>query len=83
MQKKKKLDENKVRKKIKKLRKQLPEPQKCSFCPNPLFDMMVSADTEPHTINGKPACKMCYFEQLGEILEKHPIGVIPKRIKVF
>lgn len=25
-------------------------------------------------INGKPTCKKCYYEELGKIIEKHPIG---------
>ena len=80
-----KLDEKETRKRIRirQLRKELPEPQKCSFCPNPLFDMMVSGDTEPYEIDGKPACKECYSRKLGEELENSPIGYVPKKIKVF
>ncbi len=87
MKQKKKKTTSKIetRKRIKRLRKQLPEPQKCSIsgCPNLLFETFVSADTEPYMIDGKPVCKEHYFKELGEEIEKHPIGVVPKRIKTF
>lgn len=82
MEKKKKPDKEKIRKKIEELRKQLPEPQKCSRCPNPLFDTFVSADTEPYKIGKEEVCRECYFKELGDEIEKNPIGN-PKRIKVF
>lgn len=77
-----KLDPNEeTRKRIKRLRKELPKPQKCSFCPNPLFDMVVSGDTEPYKIDGKPACRECFLKLKGEEIEKHPMGYVPQRIK--
>ncbi len=66
--------DEKVKERIEKLRAQLPAPQKCSKCPNPLFDYMASSDTEPHTIDGKPVCIHCFYDALGEEIEKHPIG---------
>lgn len=67
---------------IKSLRKQLPKSQKCSRCPNPLFDSMLSSDAEPYRIGNELVCRECYFDELGEMIEKHPIG-IPRRIHVF
>ncbi len=73
-QKQKKQRDKKIKKKIEQLRKELPEPQKCSRCPKPLFEIHESTDTEPYQIAGKPVCKECYFEALGDEVEKHPIG---------
>jgi hypothetical protein len=72
--------EEKIRKKIKQLRSELPEPQRCSFCPGSLG---ITGDEEPYEIDGKPACEDCYMEKLGDALEKSPPGYLPKRIKVF
>jgi len=69
----KRIDEERVRQKIKDLRAQLPEPQKCSLCPNPLFDAIKSSDEEPYAIDGKPVCRDCYFNELGDFIEKNPI----------
>lgn len=70
-----------TRQRIERLRKQAPEPQKCSIpgCLNPLFETLVSADAEPYRIGGKPVCKEHYFAGLGEEVEKHPIGGFPGR----
>ena len=67
------LSNERVKQKIKELRSQLPEPQKCSLCPNPLFDSMKSSDEEPYVIDGKPVCRDCYFNELGDFIEKNPI----------
>jgi len=64
---------------IKRLREQLPKSRKCSKCSNPLFDMMVSSDTEPYEISGEPVCRKCYFRELGDEIERHPIGMTPQR----
>lgn len=77
-----KFDKEKTKEKIEQLRKELPR-QQCSFCPNPLFDMVVSGDTEPYEIDGKPACRECFLKLEGEELEKHPMGYVPQRIKIF
>ena len=63
-----------IKTKIEELRKQLPPHEKCSKCPNPLFNYSVSSDEEPYRIGGLPVCKECYFDALGEEVEKHPIG---------
>ena len=58
-----------------KLRQQaIKNTQKCSRCGNPLFDMVVSADVEPHCIGDNLVCKKCYFDAIGEEIEKYPIG---------
>lgn len=74
-------DKKEIEKRIKRLRKQAPKPQKCSIsgCPNPLFETLVSADAEPYRIGDKPVCKEHYFEELGEEVEKNPIGGFPGR----
>lgn len=83
MEKKKKKTSSKAetRKRIKRLREKLPEPQRCSFsgCTNPLFETLVSADAEPYMIKGKPVCKEHYFQKLGDEIEEHPIGGFPGR----
>lgn len=61
--------------KINELRAKLPEPQKCSLCQNPLFDAMKSSDEEPYVIDDKPVCRDCYFDELGEFIEKNPIWI--------
>lgn len=77
MEEKKETNKQKTRKRIRRLREKLPEPQKCSFCPNPLHNMLVSADTEPFEIDGKPACRDCFLRLEGEEIEKHPVGYVP------
>ena len=32
-------------------------------------------DDEPYKISGKPVCRNCYFQKLGETIELYPIGV--------
>jgi hypothetical protein len=39
----------------------------CSFCGNPL------EEGEVQSIAGKPACGDCYFGQIGDEIEQHPI----------
>jgi hypothetical protein len=41
---------------------------KCAKCGNPLCG-------ETETIDGKPVCDDCYFEEFGEELDKNPIGM--------
>jgi hypothetical protein len=68
-----------VKEKIRELRKQLPEHERCTRCPNPLFDIIVSSDEEPYRIGGLPVCKECYFDDLGDFIEKNPIWYPGKR----
>ncbi len=73
------LNPERVKERIKQLRTKLPKSQKCSRCPNPLFDAMKSSDEEPYRIECKPVCRDCYFDELGDFIEKYPIGGIGRR----
>ncbi len=64
------------------LKKELLKSIECSKCHNPIEELLQSADAEPHRIDGEQVCKKCYFAELGEEIEKHPIG-LPRRTKVF
>jgi len=77
------IDDEKVgeSERMRRLRAQLPEPQRCTKCPNPLFDTMKSSDEEPYRIGGKPVCRECFFNELGEEIERHPIGFLPRMVK--
>ncbi|HNT09072.1 hypothetical protein [Methanoculleus sp.] len=42
----------------------------CSKCGVHLQEFL----TGRKTFKGKPYCKTCYYEEIGKILEEHPIG---------
>jgi uncharacterized protein (DUF983 family) len=46
---------------------------KCTNCGNNIY--LQSSDDEPHKIDNTPVCETCYFNALGECIEKHPIGL--------
>jgi len=56
---------------VKKLRKELPAPEKCSKCGKTIVSE--SPDAKPFTIKGKPVCKDCWCKEMGDEIEKHPI----------
>lgn len=66
--------DKKIKERMERLEKRIPAHERCSTCPNPLFNYSVSNDEEPYRISGLPVCKECYFDALGEVVEKHPIG---------
>ncbi len=76
-------DKQEARKKRLEFKKRLLKSADCSRCHSPISEFLQSSDFEPHTIDGKQVCKNCWTEELGEEIEKHPIGGMPKRIKVF
>jgi len=43
-------------------------------CPECKGDFDTHPDEQQYTINGRPVCSDCYFNELGEEIEKHPIG---------
>lgn len=45
---------------------------KCSECECDIY--LQCSDDDPYKISGKPVCETCYFDKLGEVVEKHPIG---------
>lgn len=63
------------------LRKELLKNIKCSFCDNPIQELVLSSDAEPHRIDGKQACKECYYKKLGDVIEK-PYGELPGEARI-
>lgn len=45
---------------------------KCTHCGNDIYQQC--SDDNPHRIDGETVCTYCYFKELGEIMEKYPIG---------
>lgn len=72
-----------ARKKRLELKKRLLKSAECSKCHNPISELLQSSDFEPKRINGEQVCDECWIEELGEEIEKHPIGYKLKRIEVF
>lgn len=60
-----------VKERVEKLRESLPEGTKCSKCGKEI--KTESPDEYPKTINNKPLCDDCWFKEVGEEIEKHPI----------
>lgn len=72
-----KLVENRKKERIEKLRQKLSLQQnECSKCGNALPHE--SPDEEPKIIDGKPVCDKCWYQALGNEIEKYPI-LNPKR----
>ena len=44
----------------------------CSICHNAII--LQCSDDNPHRISGEPVCRDCYFQELGKLVEQHPIG---------
>ncbi len=44
---------------------------KCPRCKNEIVD----DGTNRHKIGSELVCEDCYYEALGELIEKHPIGL--------
>jgi hypothetical protein len=44
----------------------------CTRCGKNIY--LQCSDYKPHMIDGQPVCTHCYFEELGNIVEKYPIG---------
>lgn len=61
------------------LKKELLKNIECSFCHNPIQELALSSDAEPRMINGKQACRECYYKKLGEAIERLP-GETPEVI---
>ncbi|MBU3924813.1 hypothetical protein KJ854_02665 [Patescibacteria group bacterium] len=74
-------DKQKAREERMKLKREFLKSAECSKCHNPISELLQSSDFEPRTINGKQVCKDCWIEDLGEEIEKHPIGFFPGRIR--
>lgn len=66
-------DKQEARKKKLEFKKRLLKSAECSKCHNPISELLLSSDFEPHTIDNKQVCKNCWCEDLGEEIEKHPI----------
>jgi hypothetical protein len=45
---------------------------KCFICHEGI--LLQGSDDEPKRIEGNPVCRDCYYEELGKIVEEHPIG---------
>lgn len=45
---------------------------KCTICQNDIY--LQCCDDEPHKISNKPVCEDCYFKELGDLMERYPIG---------
>lgn len=45
---------------------------KCTLCHCDIY--LQCSDDDPYKISGEPVCRHCYFKELGEIVEKYPIG---------
>lgn len=63
---------------IKKLRKELPVQDKCSKCGKTI--VLESSDVKPFIIEDKPVCKDCWFKEIGNEIEAHPI-MDPERLR--
>lgn len=48
---------------------------KCTLCQNTIF--LQSSHDKLYKISGEPVCKNCYFQELGNMMEKHPPGFPP------
>jgi uncharacterized protein (DUF983 family) len=49
---------------------------KCTKCGKDIY--LQCSDDEPKRISGEPVCKNCYFEELGNMMEKYPPGIHPQ-----
>lgn len=45
---------------------------KCTHCQKDIY--LQCSDDAPHKVDGKPVCEDCYFRELGDLMERHPIG---------
>lgn len=45
---------------------------KCKICGEKII--FQGSDEEPRRISGEPVCDECYFNSLGEAIEKYPLG---------
>jgi hypothetical protein len=45
---------------------------KCTLCHCDIY--LQCSDDDPYKISGEPVCRHCYFKELGEVVEKYPIG---------
>jgi len=68
----------KTQERVRKLRKKLPSPKKCSKCGKEI--VLESPDAKPFTIKGEPVCKDCWCKEMGEEMEKHPI-MLPEKLR--
>lgn len=68
----------KTQERVRKLRKKLPLPEKCSKCGKEI--VLESPDAKPFTIKGEPVCKDCWCKEMGEEMEKHPI-MLPEKLR--
>lgn len=48
---------------------------KCTKCDVPIQEFI----TGRKKIGDKLYCKSCYYEELGELIESSPIGMVPSR----
>lgn len=44
----------------------------CIICGDPI--VLQCSDDEPHRTSGEPVCRRCYFKELGDAVERYPIG---------
>jgi len=45
---------------------------KCHICNKDIYIRYNGG--EPKKIDGKPTCEDCYYDELGKVIEEHPIG---------
>jgi hypothetical protein len=46
---------------------------KCTYCDKDIY--LQCSDDNPYRIDDKPVCRKCYFEELGKVVDEHPIGI--------